>query len=771
MESATSLQSLSRLDSSPSIFSYAASDLMTSPRGFTWIGSVILISGLSCSGSVSFLLAVDTTSFGFLIPLRSFAHAGPASLLSGYVTMEPLLFMRSLAQLDLSTFPLGMGRLGPAPFVLDSNTSDLFFSIRSLAHADFSLLMSDVSGMGLFLFIRSFSHLSSSVPPIGLARIGSVFMLLVIDSIHMGLLSLVKSFLYAGSALLALDFLHLDLLLSPRDFTHPGSTFSCFGLGRVGLVFSLLVTSTASVELTMFTRSLAQMDLLVSSLGFSDLGLFTFLKSLAQPDPFFFFFGMARMNSSSPAYDTAWIELTLSLQSLGCSESVSFPFNCASLELLMLPRNCIRLESMVSTFGLSCIGFVSSLSVLQGCSMDLSLSLRSFSRSEFVLSTLDSLHLGSLLFLRTTACFDFPLSLVGLVCADSISFVFVVDTVNIASTFFARSFGYLELATFVLDSLHPGSSTLVRSFARLDFPILLIQSIRMGSPLPSFDFTQFEPNSLTQSLGWTDSMFFCLNVAHVDFLLSLQSFSCLTFTPSVSGISHLGFVSSPLMIDVASVDLPPSVHSFGRLGLSTPSVGLAHLGPFLSPHSLGHLSLSASPSNLVHLGFSASLQKLAQPGLTLSFFGSTVMGLSISVFDFGCLASMVFVHGLARLALLLSLFDLSAMDLFLPLQQFVHLGISLSVSGLNRIDSIFPLPVVDHAHCEPALSLRSSSCCGFLLLMSDVGRFGFPLPLQSVARSELCLFTFSVCVFDYAQSMSIVNFETMGLTLPVRSLT
>lgn len=770
MESATSLQSLSRLDSSPSTFNYAGSDFMTSPHGFTCVGSVILVSGLSCSGSVSFLLAVDTTSFGFLMPLRSFAHAGPASLLSGYVTLEPLLFTRSLAQLDLSTFSLGMGRLGPALFVLDSNNSDLFFSIRSLAHADFSPLISDVSGTDLFLFIRSFSHLSSSVPPIGLAGIGSVFMLLVIDSIHMGLLPLLKSFSYIGSALLALDFLHLDPLLSPRGFTHPGSTFSCFALSRVGLVFSLLVISTASVELTMSARSLAQTDLLVSCVGFSDLGLFTSLKSLAQPDPFLFFFGMARMNSSSPAYDTALIELTLFLQSLVCSESVSFNFNCVSLELLMLPHNCIRLESVVSTFGLSCIGFVSSLSVLQGCSMDLSLSLRSFSRSEFVLSTSDFLHLGSMLFVRSAACLDFPLSMVGIVCADSISLVFVVDTVNIALTFFARSFGYLKLAAFVLDFLRPGSSTLVRSFARIDFPVLLIQSIRMGSPLPCLDFTQLEPISLFQSLGWTDSMLFCLNVAHVDFLLSLQSFSCLTFTPSVSGISHLGFVSSPLMIDVASVDLPPFVHSFGRLGLSTPTVGLAHLGPFLSPHSLGHLSFSLSPSSLVHVGFSASLQKLAQPGLTLSFFGSTVMGLSISVFDFGCLASMVFVRSFARLALLLSILDFSAMDVFLPLQQFVHLGISLSVSGLNRIDPIFALPVVDHAHCEPALSSRSSSCCGFALLISDFGRCGFPLPLQSVAQSESCLFTFSVCVFDYAQSMSIVNFETMGLTLPVRSL-
>ena len=194
MESATSLQSLSRLDSSPSTFNYAGSDFMTSPHGFTCVGSVILVSGLSCSGSVSFLLAVDTTSFGVLMPLRSFAHAGPASLLSGYVTLEPLLFTRSLAQLDLSTFSLGMGRLGPALFVLDSNNSDLFFSIRSLAHADFSPLISDVSGTDLFLFIRSFSHLSSSVPPIGLAGIGSVFMLLVIDSIHMGLLPLLKSF-------------------------------------------------------------------------------------------------------------------------------------------------------------------------------------------------------------------------------------------------------------------------------------------------------------------------------------------------------------------------------------------------------------------------------------------------------------------------------------------------------------------------------------------------------------------------------------------------
>eukprot|EP00435_Cladocopium_sp_Y103_P014145 s4706_g3.t1 len=113
--------------------------------------------------------------------------------------------------------------------------------------------------------------------------------------------------------------------------------------------------------------------------------------------------------------------------------------------------------------------------------------------------------------------------------------------------------------------------------------------------------------------------------------------------------------------------------------------------------------------------------------------------------------------------------DATHVDLLMPLQQLIRLGSTVSIFGLNRIDSLFALSLADCACCGSSTLVRSFAQSDLTLSVSDSAKCGFSTSLQNVAQSELCSPTFSFCKFDYAQLMSVVNFVIMGSFVLTRS--
>ena len=82
-------------------------------------------------------------------------------------------------------------------------------------------------------------------------------LLLALDFVLLGSILLIRSFAQLGSAVPVLDFLRLGSLLSSRSHTHLGLAALILGLSRLDLVFLPLVTDYTHSGLLLFARSSA----------------------------------------------------------------------------------------------------------------------------------------------------------------------------------------------------------------------------------------------------------------------------------------------------------------------------------------------------------------------------------------------------------------------------------------------------------------------------------------------------------------------------------
>ena len=178
----------------------ASSEDALSLRGMSCPGLVLSV--LGCSQPDSSLLPHGAAQLGLLLlapdavepesplPVQSFVRAGP--MLS--VRMFEMGFVLSLCSATnsgLLPFLHGVACLGFVSFALDAATSDLF------------------------LFSRSFAHLSSSLFLVGSCRAGSS--LLTSGMCHLGLLLPLHGVSHVGLAPLVLCFTTLGSLLSLRS--------------------------------------------------------------------------------------------------------------------------------------------------------------------------------------------------------------------------------------------------------------------------------------------------------------------------------------------------------------------------------------------------------------------------------------------------------------------------------------------------------------------------------------------------------------------------
>lgn len=164
----------------PFVLDFVKSEVSLLVQSSTYVGAVLLVFGLACFGSISFLSAIDHALFEALALLRSLAKLGILPLLPDFAKLELPILLHSLVQLGLAASIFGLSCLSLAFLPFDSHSLDPFLFAQSLSRVDLPVLLFGVGQMdslipvldficlGLSMLLKALSHPDSLVLVSGL---------------------------------------------------------------------------------------------------------------------------------------------------------------------------------------------------------------------------------------------------------------------------------------------------------------------------------------------------------------------------------------------------------------------------------------------------------------------------------------------------------------------------------------------------------------------------------------------------------------------------
>ena len=303
------------------------------------------------------------------------------------------------------------------------------------------------------------------------------------------------------------------------------------GLSRAGSVFSLSLVEVAQSELLTFLRSFSCAESVASTMDLAKLELILFLQSHARPEVAAPAFGMSCLGSVFvlSVIETAWIGLFLS------SQSSSRPASCVFAPGCIQPGSASLLRSS---------GKISSSAL-----------------------ALDLLRLESLLLPRGSHRPDSAVLLVGLSRIDFVSFLLVVSSSRLGLFLPTRSLAQPGVVVSALGFSHVGPLPFPRSSGQSGPVMSACSQACSGSPLPVLDFACSDPVLLLRSSGRSSLSLPALNHCKAGAAVLLQSYAISGPVPLVFGLGRLGLL----------LFAPDSAHS----GFMAPLQSLACLGSAL----------------------------------------------------------------------------------------------------------------------------------------------------------------------------------------------
>ena len=364
-------------------------------------------------------------------------------------------------------------------------------------------------------------------------------------------------------------------------------------------------------------------------------------------------------------------------------------------ELLMLLQSVYCLDALVFPVGLSCLGPVFPLFVVDSSFPGPSPLLRSRARSGSPLSTPDLLHIGSSVPLRCKATAGLTLFASGLSCFGSVSSPPVASSATLGPALMIRSPARVSPVPFVLDSLDSGSSSASKSYVGLGLSLFPFGKSLLEVPALVSDFASSDSSSFLHSVFRPGLVLLVLDSLHLGSFTPSRCSSCFESLALAFGLSRLGSVSflsvvastnlesSSTARTYACLGLPPSALDFlslgffmfprqlCRLGLACLLFGLAwlgfvflllvvsfsHLGPLMSLRSSARLELPAPAPRYGHTGLALSSRGTQRSGSILSISGLTRPGMLLLAPDPTHLESVPLVHSFVRIDFLPSLLD------------------------------------------------------------------------------------------------------------------
>lgn len=256
--------------------------------------------------------------------------------------------------------------------------------------------MPDPLHSGLTIPLHSTIRCGSLTTLLGMACSGSVFLLLMIDFTHLGSPMIPRSPTCIELTLAAPDFLQPGSALPSQSVCCLDFVVFSLGMARLGSVSSLSVLDFAHLGLLMFTQSFVHLRSSLLVIDFLHPDLITLLKSSAQPSFVFLIFGVMRCGFGLSMLDFTTLESITSLQAMGHSESPLFVLDFLHSDSTLLLRSFCHPDMVLFSSGMACPGLVFFLSVLDFAHPASSLLVRSFVQSDTFMSVPDSLHLGLL---------------------------------------------------------------------------------------------------------------------------------------------------------------------------------------------------------------------------------------------------------------------------------------------------------------------------------------------------------------------------------------
>ncbi len=240
--------------------------------------------------------------------MLNFLHLGPSST------------SRSSARTGPSFFTSGLTHLGSTPPMLKSVTSGTALSPKSLTWIRLAMLVLNFAHASSSALLRGFCQVGPSPTPSGLGRSGPVFLLFVIEHVHLSSPSFARSSSCLRASSLALDSLHLGSFMFPRSLARIGLPVSSLGLPRLSFVFPLPVSENTHSGILLSIRSLSCLEAPAALSDLLHLGTSSLPRSSTRssvPSPVF---SLSRVNAFMLAPNFAISGPVLSPRSFSHSE-------------------------------------------------------------------------------------------------------------------------------------------------------------------------------------------------------------------------------------------------------------------------------------------------------------------------------------------------------------------------------------------------------------------------------------------------------------------
>ena len=430
-------------------------------------GPPLLPQSLACPDFFASVLGVAQT--GFSLPSRGCAHVEPETPVPDYLHLDLSPPSRSSLQLDFFMSVLGKAASGSFSSTSDCSSLSASLSLRSSGRLGSSVLVSRFTSVDSSVSTRAVAHLGLSAPVVGMARVGFVFFMLVLDLLNLDPFLPVRVSAHPGPPAFIMNYARLELLMLLRSFAHGELALPVFGLVWADPVFSLPVVSTASLGSSPLVRSFVCFEASASCYDYSAIGSAVSMRNSARLGFLMPAFGGVRSDPPPLLLDYAQIGLPMPARSFCKTESSVPTLAFGSPGFVMSPRALSQLGLAASPVGLSRVGSVFFLSVVAAANLGLPLSVQSPARPGSGMPAVRCAAVGSPSLLRHHARPEAFASTVGLARAG---FVFSLPAIShglLGPLMSLRSTGRSGLLAFAMGSVHSDFSTSFRSMARLGF--------------------------------------------------------------------------------------------------------------------------------------------------------------------------------------------------------------------------------------------------------------------------------------------------------------
>ena len=433
-------------------------------------------------------------------------------------------------------------------------------------------------------------------------------------------------------------------------------------------------------------------------------------------------------------------------------------------------RQHSRVDSAASVFGLSRIGFVFLLSVIDTSTSGSLLSLRSFARFGPASFTLDYSNVESLMLLHSYVRVGLALLCWGL---SRIGFVFalsVLDATQLGSLLSVRCFTCLDSFAFTLNFAHVDFPSFVRNHLQPALPMFVFGIVRVNSSVSIFDFGITDFSLSLHSPAQLDSPLLALDFAKLDFPFLLRQFTHLEPAASIFGLSRAGFVFSLFLVDAATFSSLLSIQSLTCMGFAAPAMDFLRLDFSISIRSSGRVGSAVSAFDFLRLDFALFLRSYSRLDPSAFIPGLTRFDFLPSVFDAMTLGFTLSLQSHAYLGPSSPALDVAHMGLLTLVRNPVCFDFFVSVFGCSRPGSVFSLPVMDTVTIGSSFSPHSFARFGSFVLTLDFVKIDSSLLLRQFAYAEPTVFLFGLSRPDLVFALSVVDVAIVELLLSLQSL-